>query len=362
MQAIREALDIPPRSPLPTRPPTHPPTLITTPRPSSYRAAVGCGNDLCEVDETNKNCPNDCISAQLDTTPLYQSMASSAESIKFAIMAKRVVAIKSLSFYTRTARNSEVTVKTQEGQYSRGIFSDLATDGWTTVFHGQVVTRGYDSGGAQLTTVEFDHHVVVSAGKTQSFEVHTVSSRIMVQLGGREGMLTGQDTALEVRVRRSGAQSPAAFGGIIEYDGLDDGSNAGGRSKSAKAKTAKLEKEDVLFETGEDEGYFQAESDWEEEAIALDPVRADVKALDDKVGALDDKVGALDDTMGALDDKMGALEEGAQSIKADVKTLDDKMKALETKLGSIEGMMTHIVQLLEASSDVEEKAVDGATN
>ena len=300
------------------------------------------------MDETNKNCPNDCISAQLDTTPLYQSMASSAESIKFAIMAKRTVAIKSLSFYTRTARNSEVTVKTQEGQYSRGIFSDLATDGWTTVFHGQVVTRGYDSGGAQLTTVKFDHHVVVHTGKTQSFEVHTVSSRIMVQLGGREGMLTGQDTALEVRVRRSGAQSPAAFGGIIEYDGLDDGSNAGGRSKSAKAKTAKLEKEDVLFETGEDEGYFQAESDWEEEAIALDPVRADVKALDDKVGA--------------LDDKMGALEEGAQSIKADVKTLDDKMKALETKLGSIEGMMTHIVQLLEASSDVEEKAVDGATN
>ena len=300
------------------------------------------------MDETNKNCPNDCISAQLDTTPLYQSMASSAESIKFAIMAKRVVAIKSLSFYTRTARNSEVTVKTQEGQYSRGIFSDLATDGWTTVFHGQVVTRGYDSGGAQLTTVKFDHHVVVHTGKTQSFEVHTVSSRIMVQLGGREGMLTGQDTALEVRVRRSGAQGPAAFGGIIEYDGLNDGSNAGGRSKSAKAKTAKLEKEDVLFETGEDEGYFQAESDWEEEAIALDPVRADVKALDDKVGA--------------LDDKMGALEEGAQSIKADVKTLDDKMKALETKLGSIEGMMTHIVQLLEASSDVEEKAVDGATN
>ena len=275
-------------------------------------------------------------------------MASSAESIKFAIMAKRVVAIKSLSFYTRTARNSEVTVKTQEGQYSQGIFSDWTTNEWKTVFHGQVVTRGYDSGGAQLTTVEFDHHVVVSAGKTQFFEVHTVSSRIMVQLGGREGMLTGQDTALEVRVRRSGAQGPAAFGGIIEYDGLNDGSNAGGRSKSAKAKTAKLEKEDVLFETGEDEGYFQAESDWEEEAIALDPVRADVKALDDKVGA--------------LDDKMGALEEGAQSIKADVKTLDDKMKALETKLGSIEGMMTHIVQLLEASSDVEEKAVDGATN
>ena len=111
--------------------------------------------------------------------------------------------------------------------------------------HGQVFTHGYDSGGAQWTTVKFDHDVVVSAGKTQSFEVHTVSSRIMVQLFGREGMLAGQDMALEVRARRIGAQSPAAFGGIIEYDGLDDNSHAGGRSKSAKAKAAKLKKDDT---------------------------------------------------------------------------------------------------------------------
>ena len=201
-------------------------------------------------------------------------MASSAESIEFAIMAKRAVAIKSLSFYTRTAaRNSEVTVKTQEGQYSQGIFSDWTADKWTTVST-EVFTLGYDSGGAQLTTVKFDHDVVVSAGKTQSFEVHTVSSRIMVQLFGREGMLAGQDMVLEVRARRSGAQSPAVFGGIIEYDGLDDGFNAGGRSKSAKAKAAKLEKDDVMPETGANALFLQAKSDREEEEIiALDLVQ-----------------------------------------------------------------------------------------
>ena len=285
MQAIREALDIPPLSPLPTRPPTRPPTVITTPRPSTYRTAVSCGNNSCEMDETNKSCPKDCISAQLDTTSYGQSMASSAESIKFAIKAKRAVAVKSLSFYTSTAaRNSEVTVKTLEGQY-KGIFSDWTADGWKTVFHGQVFAQGYDSAGAQLTTVKFDKEVVVSAGKTQSFEVHTVPSRIMVQLGGREGMLAGQDTALKVRVGRSGAQSPAAFGGIIEYDGLDDSSNAGGRSKSAKAKTAKLEKDDVMLDTNS-AVFLQAEMDREEEDIALDPVRADIKALDDKMDSI----------------------------------------------------------------------------
>ena len=302
------------------------------------------------MDETNKNCPNDCISAHLDTTSYGQSMASSAESIKFAIKAKRTVAIKSLSFYTSTAaRNSEVTVKTQEGQYSQGIFSDLTADKWTTVFHGQVVTRGYDSGGAQLTTVKFDHDVVVSAGKTQSFEVHTVSSRIMVQLFGREGMLAGQDMALEVRAGRSGAQSPAAFGGIIEYDGLDDGSNAGGRAKSAKAKAAKLEKGDAVLDSGTNTLPLQADNDeGEEEAVASDLVQVDAMSLNDK---------------------MGALEKDVHSIKADVKAtnnkmeaLDEKMEALETKLGSVEGMMTHIVKLLEASGDVEEEAGDGTTN
>ena len=342
--AIREALDIPPQSPLPTRPPTRPPTLIATPRPSSYRAAAGCGNSSCETDETNKSCPNDCVGAQLDTTSAGQSMASSAESIKFAIMAKRAVAIKSLSFYTSTsARNSEVTVKTLEGQYSQGIFSDWTTDEWKTVFHGPVFTRRYDSEGAQLTNVEFDQDVVVPTGKIQSFEVHTASSHIMVQLGEQEGMLAGQDTALEVRVGESGAQSSAAFRGIITYDGLDDSSkNTGGRAKSAKAKAAKLEKDDAVLDYGTNTLSLQVDNDeGEEEAAASDLVQVDVMSLDDKVGALDDKVGALDDKVGALDEKMEALEEDVQSIKS---------------------MMTHIVKLLEASGDVKEEAEDGTTN
>ena len=346
MQAIREALGIPllPPGPLPARPPTRPPTVIATPRPITYRVAFGCGDSSCETDETDKSCPNDCIDAQLDTTSHDQSMASSAESINFTIKAKRAVAIKSLSFYTSiSARNSEVTVKTLEGQYSQGIFSDSTADEWETVFHGRVFTRGYDSKDAQLTTVTFDQDVVVPTGKAQSFEVHTAApSHIMVQLGEQEGMLAGQDMALEVRVGRSGAQSPAAFGGIIEYDGLDDGSNAGGRSKSAKAKTAKLEKDDVVLETGTDEVFLQAESDREEETITLDPVRAVVKK--------------------ALDDKMGALEEDVHSIKADVKTTNDKIEALEEDVQSIKSMMTHIVKLLEASGDAEEDAGNGTTN
>ena len=80
----------------------------------------------------------------------------------------------------------------------------------------------------------------------------------------------------------------------LEYDGLDDASNAGGRSKSAKAETAKLEKDDVVpdvvLETGTDEVFLQAESDREEETITLDPVRADVKALDDKTKAMEEDV------------------------------------------------------------------------
>ena len=36
-------------------------------------------------------------------------------------------------------------------------------------------------------------------------------------------------------------------------------------------------------------------------------------------------------------------------------------KALETKLGSMEVMMAHVVQLLEASSDVEEETEGGTT-
>ena len=341
--AIREALDIPPQSPLPTRPPTRPPTLIATPRPSSYRAAAGCGNSSCETDETNKSCPNDCVGAQLDTTSAGQSMASSAESIKFAIMAKRAVAIKSLSFYTSTsARNSEVTVKTLEGQYSQGIFSDWTTDEWKTVFHGPVFTRRYDSEGAQLTNVEFDQDVVVPTGKIQSFEVHTASSHIMVQLGEQEGMLAGQDTALEVRVGESGAQSPAAFRGIITYDGLDS-SNTGGRAKSAKAKAAKLEKDDAVLDTVTNTLSSQADNDeGEEEAVASDLI--------------------LQVDVTSLDDKMGALEENVQSIKADAKATNDKMEALEEDVQSIMSMMTHIVKLLEASGDVKEEAEDGTTN
>ena len=76
----------------------------------------------------------------------------------------------------------------------------------------------------------------------------------------------------------------------LEYDGLDDGSNAGGRSKSAKTKTAKFEKDDVVLETGTDEVFLQAESDRDEETITLDPVRADVKALDDKMKTLEEDV------------------------------------------------------------------------
>ena len=345
LQAIREALDIPPQSPIPTRPPTRPPTVvITTPRPSSYQAADGCGNGSCEMDETNKSCPNDCVGAQLDTTSYDQSMASSAESIKFAIMAKRAVAIKSLSFYTSTsARNSEVTVKTLEGQYSQGIFSDWTTDEWKTVFHGPVFTRRYDSEGAQLTNVEFDQDVVVPTGKIQSFEVHTASSHIMVQLGEQEGMLAGQDTALEVRVGESGAQSSAAFRGIITYDGLDDSSNTGGRAKSAKAKAAKLEKDDAVLDTVTNTLSSQADNDeGEEEAVESDLI--------------------LQVDVTSLDDKMGALEENVQSIKADAKATNDKMEALEEDVQSIKSMMTHIVKLLEASGDVEEEAEDGTTN
>ena len=131
--------------------------------------------------------------------------------------------------------------------------------------------------------------------------------------------------------------------GSSTYDGLDDGSkNAGGRTKSAKAKTAKLEKDDVVLETGTDEVFLQAESDREEETIALDPVRAVVKK--------------------ALDDKMGALEEDVHSIKADVKTTNDKIEALEEDVQSIKSMMTHIVKLLEASGDAEEDAGNGTTN
>ncbi|EJK61652.1 hypothetical protein THAOC_17819, partial [Thalassiosira oceanica] len=375
MKEIREAMDIPPRPSLPTRPPTRPPTVVTTPRPSSYRAAAICGNDSCETDETDKSCPKDCTNVQLDTTSYDQSMASSSESIRFAIKAKRAVAIKSLSFYTSTsARNSEITVKTQEGQYGRGIFSDWTTDGWTTVFHGRVFARGYVSRGAQLTTVKFDQDVVVPADKAQSFEVHIASSRIMVQLGGQEGMLAGQDMALEVYVGRSGAQSPAAFGGIIEYDGLDDGStaggrsNTGGRSKSAKAKTAKLEKDEMLV-TGTNTAFLQAESNGEEEVVALDLVRVDGRALGDKVGAImNDKMGALEENVKSIKADVEATNE---SIKADVKATNDKMLALETKLGSLEtklgsmeGMIAQIVKLLEAPGDgtAEEEIGDGSTN
>jgi len=369
MQAIREALDITPQTPLPTRPPTRPPTVVvTTPRPSSYRAAASCGNDSCEMDETSKSC-HDCIGAQLDTTSYDQSMASSSESIKFVIKAKRAVAIKSLSFYTSTTVRSEVTVKTQKGQYSQGIFSDWTTDGWRTVFHGQVFARGYVSRSAQLTTVKFDQDVVLTTGKAQSFEVHIASSRIMVQLGGQEGTLAGQDMALEIHVGRSGAQSPAAFRGIIKYDGLDDSSSAGGgRSKTAKAKakSAKLGK-DVMLDS-----FLQAESNGEEVVAGLDLVQVDGKALCDKVGAMNDKMGALEENVQAI---YKSTNDDVQSIKADVKdangkmgaletklsSLETKLSSLETKLASMEGMMAQIVKLLEAAGNLEEEIGD-ATN
>jgi hypothetical protein len=47
---------------------------------------------------------------------------------------------------------------------------------------------------------------------------------------------------------------------------------------------------DVVLETGTDEVFLQAESDREEETITLDPVRADVKALDDKMKATEEDV------------------------------------------------------------------------
>ncbi|EJK74076.1 hypothetical protein THAOC_04271 [Thalassiosira oceanica] len=372
MQVIREALDIPPAD----RPPTRPPTIVTTPRPSSFRAAASCGNDSCEMAETNKSCPHDCIGAQLDTTSYDQSMASSSESIKFVIKAKRAVAIKSLSFYTSSVGNSEVTVLTQKGQYSRGIFSDLNADEWKTVFHGQVVTRGYVSRGAQLTTVKIDQDVVLLAGKTKSFEVRTASSRIMVQLGEQEGMLTRQDMALEVHVGRSGSQSPAAFRGIIKYDGLNDRSNPGGRSKSAKAKAAKLEKDYVMLDAGTTTAeLMRAEINGKEEAHALDLVWTDVEAINIKVEDLDDKLGgdlqSIKADVEAMDDQMGALalEGDVQSIMADVKATKadvadvyDKMEALEEDVQSIKSMMARIVKLLETSSDVEEKSGNGPTN
>ncbi|EJK74811.1 hypothetical protein THAOC_03490, partial [Thalassiosira oceanica] len=335
MQAIREALDITPQTPLPTRPPTRPPTIVTTPRPSSYRAAASCGNDSCEMDETSKSC-HDCIGAQLDTTSYDQSMASSSESIKFVIKAKRAVAIKSLFILHQHHREIRGHCENTKRAVQPRNLSDWTTDGWRTVFHGQVFARGYVSRSAQLTTVKFDQDVVLTTGKAQSFEVHTASSRIMVQLGGQEGTLAGQDMALEIHVGRSGAQSPAAFRGIIKYDGLDDSSSAGGgRSKTAKAKakSAKLGK-DVMLDS-----FLQAESNGEEVVAGLDLVQVDGKALCDKVGAMNDKMGALEENVQAI---YKSTNDDVQSIKADVKDANGKMGALETKLSSLETKLSSL--------------------
>ena len=45
-----------------------------------------------------------------------------------------------------------------------------------------------------------------------------------------------------------------------------------------------------MLETGTAEVFLQAESDRDEETITLDPVRADVKALDDKMKTLEEDV------------------------------------------------------------------------
>ena len=267
---------------------------------------TGCGNKECDLDETNKNCPADCVDAQLDTTSSSKAMSMSSEKIHFAIKAKRSIDIKSLSFYTSIARSSVVTVRMQEGENSEGIFSSWDQDSWKEVFRSNVSTGGYNaSGNASLTKVTFSQAIAIPSGQTATFEMHSASSNIIVHGENQEGKRAAQNSALEVHVGRDSNNHPVSFAGILVYDGVEPGSSSAGRSKTAKAKTAKMEKDDRLLEADS-----MANANKETLTLDLDGVKFDIiNAMDATMNAMDTKImNAIDANMNAIDAKMKAME------------------------------------------------------
>ena len=50
-------------------------------------------------------------------------MATCFKNIKFTIQAKRKIALSALSFFTRDAQNSTISISTMQGKYAKTIFS-----------------------------------------------------------------------------------------------------------------------------------------------------------------------------------------------------------------------------------------------
>ena len=279
----------------------------------------------CELEETNINCPHDCNKAEFTALSTKETMATCFKNIKFTIKAKRKVALSSLSFFTRDAQNSTISISTMQGEYAKAIFS---LDHWQNVLRTKVTTTEYNGGTASPMKFGFNQgiQITVDGGKHQSFEISS-DSCIMVQMSGNmtEDEMAHEDDALQILTGReidTQSPGPIQFSGIIGYDGLakvpeTPMSNSQGDIATDQASPTELVLEQEMKST-------------KRKIAAIQRKVGQIYVQNTKLNALDEKLSSLDDKMNAQDDKMSAL--------------DDKMSALDEKMNTIEGMLKQILE------------------
>eukprot|EP00804_Cyclotella_cryptica_P000220 CCRYP_016193-RA/>CCRYP_016193-RA protein AED:0.08 eAED:0.08 QI:176/1/1/1/0.93/0.81/16/2046/995 len=158
--------------PVTSTPSKAPPTMNPTPYPVTQIPTTttptqkpnSCGNDSCEIDETDTTCAQDCNSISLTT---HNAGNGGAPGVMFYLKARRDVLVSSLNLFTGAQQTNIIDVYTRAGTYNG---HELDPDGWTLVY-----TRNIQQFGRNTITElgGFDKSVEVKGGTTQSFFIYT---------------------------------------------------------------------------------------------------------------------------------------------------------------------------------------------
>eukprot|EP00804_Cyclotella_cryptica_P000221 CCRYP_016193-RE/>CCRYP_016193-RE protein AED:0.07 eAED:0.07 QI:2112/1/1/1/0.92/0.8/15/2046/391 len=217
--------------PVTSTPSKAPPTMNPTPYPVTQIPTTttptqkpnSCGNDSCEIDETDTTCAQDCNSISLTT---HNAGNGGAPGVMFYLKARRDVLVSSLNLFTGAQQTNIIDVYTRAGTYNG---HELDPDGWTLVY-----TRNIQQFGRNTITElgGFDKSVEVKGGTTQSFFIYTgTGNYVMYDTGNVEGQLFSSDASLEFYegvgitslfsgVYADEVYSPRVFKGEIIYNAI----------------------------------------------------------------------------------------------------------------------------------------------
>ncbi|KAL7521998.1 hypothetical protein ACHAWX_007140 [Stephanocyclus meneghinianus] len=226
----------PTRKPVTTKPFTSTPskaplTLNPTPYPVTHNPTTAppthqpnsCGNNSCELHETDTTCAQDCSNISLTT---HNSGNSGASGVMFYIKARRDVLVTSLNLFTGTQQTNIIEVYTRAGTYNG---HELDQDGWTLIYTKNIQQFGRNT----ITELGgFDTGVEIKGGSTQSFFIYAgTGNYVMYDQGNVEGQLFSSDASIEFYegvgissffsgVYANQVYSPRVFRGEVIYDAI----------------------------------------------------------------------------------------------------------------------------------------------